>query len=105
MNNYACSYTKAVSVWINEPLETLGVFKSKIQCGCEEIEAEFIVIAGKGRTLLGREAAVQLGVLSLGPQGNAVELSMTDRYPECFQAWENLRIIKQRFILTSRSDQ
>ena len=45
-----------------KPLETLGVFKSKIQCGCEEIEAEFIVIAGKGRTLLGREAAVQLGV-------------------------------------------
>ena len=74
-----------------KPLETLGVFKSKIQCGCEEIEVEFIVIAGKGRTLLGREAAVQLGVLCLGPQANAVELSMTDHYPECFQGLGKLK--------------
>ena len=74
-----------------KPLETLGVFKSKIQCGCEDIEAEFIVYAGKGRTLLGREAAVQLGVLSLGPQANAVELSITDQYPECFQGLGKLK--------------
>ena len=32
-----------------------------------------------------RETAVQLGVLSLGPQANVVGSSVTDQYPECFQ--------------------
>ena len=48
------------------------------------------MIAGKGRTLLGRETAVQLGVLSLGLQANNVEMSLIDQYPECFQGLGNL---------------
>ena len=74
-----------------KPLETLGVFKAKVQCDREQIEAEFIVIAGKGRSLLGRETAVQLGVLSLGLLANNVEVSLMDQYPECFQGLGKLK--------------
>lgn len=73
------------------PLDTLGVFKSKVQCDGVEAEAEFIVIAGRGQTLLGRETALQLGVLSLGPQANVVVSSMADQFPECFQGLGKLK--------------
>ena len=37
------------------------------------MEAEFVVISGKGRPLLSLETAVQLGVLKLGPQINSID--------------------------------
>ena len=73
------------------PLDTLGVFKSEVRCDREETEAEFIVIAGRRRTLLGRETAVQLGVLCLGPQAIVVESSIIDQDPECFQCLGKLK--------------
>ena len=79
-----------------KPLETLGKFNSVIQFNKEETEAEFIVISGKGRALLGRKTAMQLGVLKFGPQVNAVNASLTERYPECFNGIGKLKDYKAK---------
>ena len=49
-----------------QPLEVLGTFSALKKVGETEVEAEFVVIDGEGEALLGRETAVQLGVLQLG---------------------------------------
>ena len=45
-----------------EPLSTLGKFGTSVQLNNHAVETEFVVISGKGRPLLSRETAVQLGV-------------------------------------------
>jgi len=45
-----------------ELISTLEKFKSLVKLNGEETEAEFIVISGKGRSLLGRKTALELGV-------------------------------------------
>lgn len=49
-----------------KPLETLGKYNSVMPFNKEETEVQFVVISGKGRPLLGRKTAMQLGVLKLG---------------------------------------
>lgn len=55
------------------------------------MEAEFVVISGKGRALLGRETAVQLGVLKLGPQVSSIETALRVKFKECFEGIGELR--------------
>ena len=55
------------------------------------MEAEFVVISGKGRPLLGREMVVQLGVLKLGPQVNSIDSALRVKFKECFEGIGNLR--------------
>lgn len=52
-----------------EPLETLGTFKANVKSGDsrKQCTAEFIVVKGHGRTLLGRETAEELKLLRVGP--------------------------------------
>ena len=49
-----------------QPLEVLGTFSALTKVGETEVKAEFVVIDGEGEALLGRETAVQLGVLQFG---------------------------------------
>ena len=52
--------------------------------GNEQVDnEEFVVIEGKGQSLLGRETVLSLNVLKLGPSVNAVnETDIMNRYPE-----------------------
>ena len=49
-----------------QPLEVLGTFSALTKVGETEVKAEFVVIDGEREALLGRETAVQLGVLQFG---------------------------------------
>ena len=74
-----------------EPLSTLGKFRTSVQLDDHAVEAEFVVISGKGRPLLGRETAVQLGVLKLGPQVNSIDTALLVKFKECFEGIGKLR--------------
>ena len=50
----------------NHPLEVLGTLSALTKVSETEVKTEFVVIDGEGEVLLGRETAVQLGVLQLG---------------------------------------
>ena len=49
-----------------EPLTLLGTFSALTKVAESEVQAEFVVIDGEGEALLGRETALQLGLLKLG---------------------------------------
>ena len=63
-------------------------------------EVEFVVIEGEGHALLGRETAITLGVLKLGPQINSLQLStdgenrepnILDKFPGCCEGIGKLK--------------
>lgn len=51
-----------------KPIDMAGSFTAEISVGKTSIMAEFIAVAGHGQTLLGKEAALCLNVLRLGPE-------------------------------------
>ena len=57
-------------------LKTVGMFTALVQVGKHETQAEFIVIDGEGKPILGRDTAMKLDVLRIGkvekPEVNAV---------------------------------
>jgi len=55
-----------------EPLETIGKFTAKVEIGDRPIDADFMVNKGKGRSLLSKSTAEQLGVLNIGMDVNSV---------------------------------
>ena len=57
-----------------QPLNVLGTFSALVRVEGKETVAEFVVINGEGAALLGRETAIQLGVLELGTQICTVHL-------------------------------
>ena len=63
-------------------------------------EVEFVVIESEGHALLGREPAIALGVLQLGPQINSLQLStdgenrepnILDKFPWCCEGIGKLK--------------
>ena len=55
------------------PLEVAGTFRAKVTIGNEQMENEkFMVVEGKGQSLLGRKSALKLNVLKLGPSVNTI---------------------------------
>ena len=83
---------------VAEPLETLGSFKEEMRIAGHSkkekpVMAEILVIKTKGPALLGRDTAIKLGVLRIGPQVNAVNSidSIVARYPECFEGFGKLK--------------
>jgi hypothetical protein len=82
----------------------VGKFTTDVVCQGKEVkEAEFIVIEGTGKPLLGKKTAIQLNVLKIGPQPvilegvNSVEDDNTFRdrmmktYSGCFKGIEKLK--------------
>ena len=73
-------------------LKTLGKFQTIIAYGNAMIEAEFIVLDGIGRPLLGCSSAIQLGVLKMGPEVNTLtESDLLQKFPECFRGVGKLK--------------
>ena len=65
-----------------QPLKTAGSFKTQVQVGDCQTNAECIVIEGSEKALLGRDTAIKLKVLSLG-QINVLRTSeILDKFPE-----------------------
>ena len=83
-----------------EPLKVAGSFTACIQLGQQTHNAEFIVIEGKGQALLGRDTAMQLGILKITDpdslSANVVEEENTGdmlfkTYEQCFQGIGKLK--------------
>ena len=70
-----------------QPLNVLGTLSALVRVEGKEIEAGFVVISGEGAALLGRETAIQLGVLKLGTRICTVTSSETimSDYKEIFE--------------------
>lgn len=70
----------------SEPLDTLGKFEASVNLAGKDATAEFIVICNEGRPIMGRKTAMELDVLRLGPQVNAVSTpDLVDKYKACFE--------------------
>lgn len=75
-----------------EPLPTLGTFTADVMLAGSNVccRADFVVVKGNGRTLLGRETAEVLSLLRVGPsQANSVtsgqlESDIQERYKDLF---------------------
>ena len=78
----------------DKPLPVKGTFSCEVQAGDKKTQAEFMVIRGKGISLLGRETAIKLGVLMIGV-GVAVVTStnqaLQQQYPEVFNGIGKLK--------------
>ena len=83
-----------------EPLKVAGSFTTDIQLGNHILNAEFIVIEGRGQALLGRDTATQLGVLKITDPtsyifNNVGEKDTCDKlfktYGKCFQGIGKLK--------------
>lgn len=78
-----------------EPLKLLGKFRTHtlIEETGNGSEEEFYVLNGKGPALLGKDTAMNLGVLKLGV--NSVQsFDIVREYPECFQGIGKLKNFK-----------
>ena len=85
-----------------EPWKTAGCFVATVTVRNVAVEAEFIVIEGKGQGLLGRETATQLNVLCLGEEVRVnvlKEEDIFDNYRSCFEGLGNWRIFSWIFPL------
>jgi len=81
-------------------LKTLGKFSTTVEIdSCKIPAAEFVVIDGSGRPILGRDTAIELKVLRVGPEVNTVTEM---EYPGLFEGVGKLR---PKCILTQKSDQ
>ena len=76
-----------------EPLNTLGTFTALTSVGQNSVDAEFIVLEGKGEPLLGKTTAMQLGVLKIGPDIRQVNQSdqLMSEYTELFHGVGKLK--------------
>ena len=79
-NKVRCASSKATkklySYGNKQPLQVAGTFTVDVLVGNRVLnEVEFVVIESEGHALLGRETAIALGVLKLGPQINSLQLS------------------------------
>ena len=76
-----------------EPLEITGSFKAEVSIGMSTEKAEFIVVEGQGQNLLGKETAVKLNVLRLGPDlvNNISGKDFREQYKEVFTGLGKLK--------------
>ena len=74
------------------PLKTLGKIYAQIKVVDHVTEAEFIVLDGTARSILGCSTARELGVLKLGPEVNVLtEPDLRQKYLECFEGVGKLK--------------
>ena len=71
-------------------LKVIGVFTAKVECSDTSLAciAEFSVTEKDGRTLLGKQTSVKLGILGVGPEPGIVQATgdcdIKARYPHLF---------------------
>ena len=101
MNSVKCVSTKTTKriypYGSTQPLSCAGTFTAEVTVGGDQKleNVEFVVIEGEGQPLLGRDTALKLGILKLGPVVNSIHTERSDRvaekYPECFQGVGKLK--------------
>ncbi|XP_061195212.1 uncharacterized protein K02A2.6-like [Saccostrea echinata] len=79
-----------------QPLKVAGIFTAAVKYNQIVIpDVEFVVIEGKGQALLGRDTAVQLGVLqivsSISEAVNTDNRTVFEKYPKCFKGVGKLK--------------
>ena len=73
-------------------LKTLGKFTTFVEVGSCKTQAEFVVVDGQGKSILGRDTAIELNVLRVGrPEVNTVEA--------CSVVLASLKIIRPSYTL------
>lgn len=87
---------KLYSYGSEQPLPCLGKFQAQVQVANQETWADFIVIDGTDRALLGRHTAQELGILKLGsPTVHTIRTStaveVEDNYADCFDKLGKLK--------------
>ena len=93
-----------------KPLKTAGTFYSTVEFGGNCLEnVEFIVIEGKGKSLLGRDTATKLGLLKLGPEVNTINTTTyTDtilkKYSTCFEGLGKLENFQLKIPIDQNVD-
>ncbi|XP_077977479.1 uncharacterized protein LOC144433041 [Glandiceps talaboti] len=77
----------------SKPLEIIGSFTAVTKWADTEVKTEFFVIDGEGEPLLGKDTAIQLGVLRLGANINAIrsEAAVVDEYRDVFKGVGKLK--------------
>ncbi|XP_015779025.1 PREDICTED: uncharacterized protein K02A2.6-like [Acropora digitifera] len=104
-NKVRCASSRATkklySYGNKQPLQVAGTFTADVTVGNRVLnEVEFVVIESEGHALLGRETAISLGVLQLGPQINSLQLSthgenrgpnILDKFPGCCEGIGKLK--------------
>ena len=104
-NKVRCASSKATkklySYGNKQPQQVAGTFTADVLVGNRVLnEVEFVVIESEGHALLGRETAIALGVLKLGPQINSLQLStdgenrapnILDKFPGCCEGIGKLK--------------
>ena len=85
----------------NQPLQVAGVFTAEVSVGERVLSGvEFVVIENEGHALLGRETAIALEVLKLGPQVNSLKVStdgaegvpsIFEKFPGCCEGIGKLK--------------
>lgn len=76
----------------SEPLPVKGIFTCQVGIGGRSTQAEFIVIRGQGEPLLGKETAIELGVLKIGTNISAVrdtKAVLNSSIQGCLKEWVN----------------
>ena len=71
-----------------KPINVKGTFETTVECGSRAVKTSFMVIDGNGVPLLGKETAMNLGVLKIGVDIAAVADTKTmiaGQYPELFR--------------------
>jgi len=73
-------------------LKTVGMFTALVQVGKHQTQAEFTVIDGVGKPILGRDTAMQLDVLRVGKsEKSQVNAVCENKYPNAFNGIGKLR--------------
>lgn len=72
VSNQRRESTKTFQAYGGQPLPLLGVFTALVKLGNACQLAEFFVIQGNGKILIGRETAMSMGVLKIGVPVNEV---------------------------------
>ena len=76
-----CTYASDV------PLQVKGTFTRQAECGSQSTQAEFLVLDNDGVPLLGKDTAIELGVLKVGVDVAAIShtQNIPEMYPELFK--------------------
>ena len=94
-NQIKCKTTKSYKklyAYPDKPIETVGVFNTLIECAntSRQCQGEFIVVKGRGKCILGKESAIKLNVLRVGPpqvctiETQGVKTDIINSYPKLF---------------------
>ena len=79
----------------NQPMKVLGTFVAEARLGHRQITAKFVVINGKGKSLLGKKSAEELNVLQVGRvDDNRNDIFQDDifqEYQDCFKGIGKLK--------------